>query len=354
MVRQKNKQRNREGAATMEAARGALDNGRPDVALALIAQISGFYVENLITLMGVLALHASDSINGIAYTLFTQHLSRCSQSRELVHAVLWARNPKRCASLPEAVRSLMDDRRRELEPEWNGVWENLGSQDWVNAMRYSTMRPEEAYNIATCITAAKNALGNDVLPWLQRYANLGGNTKHPAYLTVYLSHVVFLQTPPSEHIKKTLRLYTTVGDISKVRKFLRNITDPLYNRSGVKVHQSLSRYALLLYCGCDRLDHNIHDWTHIAKSALSFGHGVIQRIALRALVTMERTQQAQEVFDRLTAIHGTLRVTDNAKVDVGLVPITNSIWHSVYLQLPIDADARRIMISYARYETNNG
>jgi len=81
------------------------------------------------------------------------------------------------------------------------------------------------------------------------------------------------------------------------------------------------------------------------------GNDTIERIAQRGLASVERTPPMQRVLDELTIRHGQMRVTGSAKGDIGA--ISNPIWQSVYKLLPIDANARRILISYSRLETEN-
>ena len=147
-----------------------------------------------------------------------------------------------------------------------------------------------------------------------------------------------------------LRKYAEVGRFWEVRAFLRHITPIERSKKGKDPSWALAKYALLIYCGWERLEHEVEDWVHIAKSALYLRHVMIQRIAQRGLAAMVRTPSAHQVFEELTAIHGQIRVTDDAKGDVG--PRGNPIWQSVYHQLPIDANARKILIEYSRSEAN--
>ena len=87
---------------------------------------------------------------------------------------------------------------------------------------------------------------------------------------------------------------------------------------------------------------------NIAKSAIYLKHSMLQRIAQRGLAGVQRTQSEHRVLEELNAINGEIRVTASSKEDIG--PRGNPIWQSVYHQLPIDGNARKILIVYSNAE----
>ncbi len=140
-----------------------------------------------------------------------------------------------------------------------------------------------------------------------------------------------------------------MGKVGEVRKFLRNIAPVRDNHIGRPPNWELSRYALLLYCGCERLEHTVEDWVHISDSATYLDLPLIERIVQRILAGLVGTPAAKKAFDRLTMRRGVIEVTSREIEDTGLRG--NPIWKMIQTLVPVDADARRLLFAYAHYET---
>jgi hypothetical protein len=327
------------------AARVALDDNRPGDALSLVERASGFQSKNLITILGVFCTHPTEQVRVWAFTLLRKNLAECSDPTQLVQAAFWLRNPKRSYFLPEELNQLIDGRRKELEPVWDGMWQNPGLNEANVALTILTKRPEEILNIDDCIIAASQA--RNWYPWLARYRALGGSPENPKYLKLWVKKFASQNRTVPPKVKKQLQRFCEIGLTEEVRAFLRSITPSHKSKKseGRNLNPELAKYALLIYCGCERLELGVEDWVHIAKSALYLKHSMIQRIAQRGLAVLQRPPSAHQVFEELRVINGDIPITNSAKEDIGLRG--NPIWQSVYHLLPVDANARRILVAYS-------
>lgn len=328
----------------VDVAREALDEGRPIDALSLIERVSDFFQQNLITIMGVFCCNPTEELKRWALILFKDNLAKCSKSGALLPAANWVRNPKRSWFLPREFKQLIDDRRRIIEPDWDGTWDNSGIKGTPELLN-KEICPEKIVDLEICLGIAGHA--SNANPWLSRYLALGGSDENSKYLKIMIAKVAtFRGQEPSSELKRMLRRYCEVGNVFEIKKFLRHITPAKKSRAGL--NKKLSRYALLVYCSCERLEHDAEDWMHIAKSASYLKHKMIQRIAQRGLAGLERTPSVHKFFKELEAINGEIYVTNNAKEDIGLKG--NPIWQSVYNLLPVNGNAVKILLSYSKYE----
>lgn len=341
------KRLNAQQSLLVTAARKAVDEDRPIDALSLLERISGYWSQNMITIMSIFCSHPTSDLRRWAQDLFIKHLDRCTRATDLLPAALWVRNPKREAWLPREFIRAIDEKRKVLEPDWDGSWNNKGYEgSRVTLTLVKDKQPWEVFDPDLCLTAASQS--PDWESWLTRYRALGGSTEDHRYLKIRIAIAVRRWERPSSELKKMLRLYSEVAPIHEARKFLRNITPIRKSLGNPRPNFPLCRHALLVYCSCERLNHNIDDWVHIAQSAMYFKLTIIQRIAQRGLGGLERPPLVQQVFDELVAINGHIPVTRSPRNDVGIT--RNPIWQSVYRLLPIDANARRILISYSKLE----
>jgi hypothetical protein len=338
--------RNQQQMALINAAREALDRGRPIDALSLAERVSGFWHNNLVTIMGVFCTHPTEETQRRALTLFRRKLAECSRSSDLVHPALWVRNPKR-SWLPAELKQEIDNRRRSLEPNWDGIWHDpgLGESNKVLSAKASKS-PEQVFDPDLCLSIAGQTQNWN--PWFARYRALGGSLENPKYLRVWIGRTARRGREPTPEVKAMLRKYAEVGNFGEVRALLRHITPVRRSLKGKDPNWALAKYELLVYCGWERLEHDVEDWVHIARSALYLRHAMIQRIAQRGLAGIVRTPTAHQIFEELTAMHGQMRITGDAKEDIG--PRGNPIWQSIYPLLPIDGNARKILIEYSRSE----
>lgn len=331
----------------VNTARKALDEGRIIDALSLVERVSDFWPQNLITIMGVFCSRPTDEMKKWAFSLLKKHLEQCSRSINLVGAALWVRNPKRSLWLPDELKQSIDDRRRALEPDWDGVWQDPGLDGArVFALLSKEGCPEKVFDKGICLIVAGQS--SDWRSWMSRYLVLGGSAENPKYMKVRIAKAVESWEKPSLELKKMLRRYCEIGNVCEVRAFLRNITPTRKSRKGKNPNKGLAMDTLLAYCSWERLEHEVEDWVHIAKSSLYLKHNMIQRIAQRGLAGLERPPSAHQIFEKLVAINGEIRVTNDAKSDIG--PAGNPIWQSVYRLLPINGNARKILLSYSKYE----
>lgn len=331
-------------ATMITAARKAMDDDSPFEALKLAERVTDFSTANLITIMSVFCAHPTIHLKNRAFVILRRQLARCSRPIELIPAALWIRNPKRSYFLPKDLQELIDKRRRELESDWNGIWENPGMKGSVAL--YKRKSPQEVYDPDDCLTVASQA--RDWNPWLMRYLALGGNANDTRYLKIRIA--IAASTRPkklSSEVKRAIWQYCENASAGNIRKLLRSIT-PTKETHERRLSPLLARYALLSYCSCEKLEYDAEDWVHIALSSNYLKLPKIRRIAQRGLASAERTPSAQRMLEELIAIDGEIRVTGNAKEDIGFGG--NPIWQSVYKLLPIDANARKILMSYARFE----
>jgi len=341
------KDRNKQQKILVDSARKAMDEGRVIEALSLIERIPNFWTGNIITIMITFCTHPTDDEKMWAYALLRKHLKKCSDAAGLVSAALWVDNPKRSRWLPIELKQLIDGRRRYLEPDWNGIWDNQSAKSIPQ--QYSSNKhicPDEISNSDACLDLANQT--SSWKPWIKRYLDLGGSTENPKYLKAMLSRAASKREGLSFKTKKMFHQYSKIEKAAKLRSFLRHITPARKSRKGYDINEDVAKYALLIYCSCERLEHGIDDWIHIAQSSLYLKHVTIQKIAQRGLAGSERTFSAHNLFEKLKAIHGDCAVTSDAKKDVGIKG--NPIWDSAYKFLPIDGNAVKILLSYSKYE----
>ena len=333
-----------------QAARTALNQGDSVTALSLTRKVGIFLPDNLITIMSVFCTHPTQDMRYRALALFKHQLMQCTNTSGLLSLALWVRNSKREFFLPVELKQLIDERRLTLEPHWDGVWGNPGfesAQKTLNTFR--GLHPTEVHDPETCLNAAAQRKDDEDL-WLIRYLSLGGNPENPKYLKIKVAKVFASPSEkPTKASRQALRRYSEVAPSGEVRRFFRKLT-PLKNSYKKSCNKHMGRYALFLYCNCERIILVPEDWVHIAYSALCLKEVVVQRIAQRTLASLNRTSKAQSIFEKLSAIHGPIQVTNSPLTDIG--PGGNPIWQSVYNLLPIDANARRILFSYAEAELN--
>lgn len=343
-----NRLRRQQEQIIVNAARRALDNGHPaEDVLSLIERVTSFWQQNLISLLSIIVYQSRDEqVRRRALVLFQKHLGLCTDAVQLAQIAFWIRNPKRVWQVPMELQESVDGRRKALEPGWDGVWYDPGLGSSNLFLEITSKRPEEVFNTEACLVAMSQVRNWN--PWIARYRALGGSIEDPKYLKIWVARTVARRKEPTSQVKEMLKKYCEVDEIVTVRAFLRHITPTREGLKGRDPNWAMAKYALLVYCGLERLEHDTDDWVHIAKSALYLRHRIIQRIAQRSLAGMERTPGAHRVFEDLNSINGEIRVTADVKRDIG--PGGNPIWQSVYHQLPIDSNARRILIMYSRRE----
>jgi len=224
MNNEEKKLQRQQDQARVDAARKALDEGNAKKALSFLDEVSECWSQNLITLMGVVGFH-SEKVNlaNRATSLFYQHLKLCTNVKILSGPALWLRNPKRARSIPLEFKLAIDNRRRQLQPDWDGVWldPGLGSSNKIPIIL--TKQPNEVFDAKLCLGAAEQAKNWD--PWIQRYQALGGDCSDPKYFKFWAAKIVSAEhKKPSPKHKAMLKKFAASGDISEVRSFLRNIT----------------------------------------------------------------------------------------------------------------------------------
>ncbi len=327
-------------------ARKALNNAQPLEALVLIERLTEFWSQSLIVIMGTLEHDLPPEKRSWAMELLRREINRTTSATQLEPAALWARNPKR-AWLPKSIRTMLDSHRRSFEPDWDGVWDDPGREGAnKNLVRFASQCPDEVFDRDVCLMAANQSSQSEL--WLDRFLALGGSREDPQYLKTRVAKDIARGHPISQSARADFRLYTERAKVSDVRRFLKTLTTPRHDVAAKSVHKTTRAYALLLYCSCERLEHDAEDWLHIAHGALHQRNSVIQRVAQRGLATVTRSPTAQRVFEHLVELHGTVRVTKHAKDDI--VIRGNPIWDELCTRLPVDANARSILIAYSKHE----
>lgn len=339
------------------SARKALDRNNPVLALTIIEQIPVFLPLNLTTVMAIISFQAKGKdLRARAMSLFHAYLSLCTNPNALQEAGIWVRRSIRCRFIPDELVDCIDARRIELDPDWDGIWRDTsvvgsiaGSKD-MEAQRQ--MKPEEVEDTEVCLNIASQT--GRWFKWMDRYIELGGDPQNPKYLKIWVSKGVSRDKKPSQIMIKMLKLFVEFGHISEVRAFLRHIT-PVDRPHGKKVPNSeMAKYALLLYCGCKRLEHAVDDWVHISESASYLGLPIIERIVQRILGGLVGTPAARKAFDRLTLRQGKIEVTSHQIDDIGQrgSPIRD-ILDAYVSDVGADAAASDIMVAYSQYMTRN-
>lgn len=316
--------------------------------MVLLKRLKNFCEPSLIVILSVFCTRPSKHIMVQAIALLKKQLALCSNPNELTNAALYLRSPKRYF-LPKSLAQMVDDTRRTLDPTWGGVWENGGLRGVVN---FQSQTPKNTFDQESCLNAASQV--SDALPWLRRYLSLGGSPKNPKYLRIRIAKAFSNRSGHvlDTEIKKCVNLYCQVESVHAVRKLLRSITPVSTYYVLTDASKRLARFALLVYCGCEKLDHNLEDLVHLGLSSLYLEHSMVQKIIQRALATSHRTPDAQKVFERLVSVNGDIHVTMSAKEDIA-ARVSNPIWQSVYKLLPVDANAKSILISYSRFEVEH-
>jgi len=331
----------------MDLARRAMDEGDHEAALNMVQRATRCWEHCFVTLLSIVVFGKQDEHKQVATELYIQQLQWCQNINSLRGTALWMRNPVRAYLIPPHHSNALDERRKALEPGWNGVWEEFGRTGSQVAIAITKKNPREVKTPEECLIAISNA--GDWIPWYKRYRELGGDTNDPKFLKVWVAKAAIKKSGrPKEFVIKALRDFTHTASIVEVRKFLRKLTPSTEYLGKKKLNRNLSRHALLLYCECDRLEHTQEDWVHIAESAMYLQLPDIERMVQRILAESERDIEAQAMFEKLVERNGVIQVTNDVLRDIGLRG--NPIWNSPCTRTPVNGDARRILKRYSSYE----
>jgi hypothetical protein len=331
-------------------ARIALDRGNPSEAVALIEQIINFLPQNLITLMSVITFHSEEvRLVTRATALFHRSIALCTNVNSLLGAALWAKNPNRARVIPQRIKETINQHRRTLEPGWDGVWHDGGIGPANKTLNLLKKDPSEVFDPEDCLTAATQA--SDWGPWLSRYHGLGGSSDNLRFIKFWVAKTVKGKRPPTYYDKQMLKKFAARGPVPEVRSFLRNITPTRRGLKGKNPNEKMAHFALFLYCECERLEHTIEDWVHIAKSAIHLNQRIVARIVQRVLAEMELPAEAKEVFVELERVHGPLPVTKSAREDLGYQ--YEPKLRELSARLPAQGSPYSILYAYARQEIDD-
>ena len=326
-------------------AREALNNGQVEVCLELLARSQVFLDNNLVCVLGVFCTRPNDSQRIRAQRLVLRFLQWTEDPKRLDPVAQWLLNPKRNWLSPELLR-LVEIRRRELEPSWNGIWGNGGRIGQQKVRELFKKNPRSIFDPEECLIVASQV--SDFNPWLQRFLTLGGDPKDPKYLKIRISKAALKIQPPTARLKEMLQDYCATEKINDLRRFLRNLTPTKSVLAWQGVGRKWSRLALLTYCTAERIPLVEADWVHIARCSLILPHTIVQRLAYSGLAAVERSASGQQLFEQLQAIHGYMPVVNQPMERTGR--IYNSYWEQAHALAPVDANARSILISYVRAE----
>lgn len=332
---------NKQRDALSRAARDALDDGRPIDALALIERLPSIDSADLVTVMEAIEQDPPKHVATWAQKVFEKLLAQTVDVNQLTPGACWVYSNKR-RKFPREILDAINARRRKLDPEWNGVWHDSG-RDGAERIRdtFAGKQPAEVFDTAVCLNAANQS--NDAEPWLARYRELGGDVDAVLYLKTKISRAVHRKVPIPGEAYADLRRLCAVGPPHEVKRFLRNMVGRK-RVSGIDI--SFRSFALLMYCSFERVEHTVDDWVFIAESALLLRKRTLQCLAQRGLATCERTPTAQRIFEELIRRVGEVYVTQSARDDVRLQG--NPIWDDIYVRIPVDANARSVLISYSQ------
>ncbi len=352
MKSEEEKLREQRETALAAVARKALDKGKVEEALSVIGKISGYRAENLITLLGIIGFNCEQgSWMARASRLFDHQLRQCSQPQTLVQVAQWIRNPVRSRSIPPQFKDAVDNRRKKLEPRWDGHWENPGVAPSNKALEISKKRPEEVFDPKECLIAAGQC-GNSWGHWIHRYETLGGNTEDPIYLKMVVSKAVNHNVESTARIKGLLRKFVSKGKAATVRSFLRNITPTHGAAEGTDPSLEMARYALPLYCQWNYWTHTMEDWMHIAESALYLDQFVITRLLQHILLCEGgMSEQGEEILQRLNRRNGVVDILCSVREDKDL--FLDPVWEIVYSSVHTNADAKKILAAYCKQKIDS-
>lgn len=343
----------RQSSALAALAKDFLLDRKFAESLAVAARVPMPNEGNLSTIAMASLKSFDEDIHRNAVRIFENQLMLFTRSVAFAHMWWWVSKRKRSSPNLEHFAALLCKRRLQLEPNWDGVWDNpYQHQNDILRELVGTARVEEVTDPDLCLKIAAQVRKNQVPKWVQRYFDTGGRADNPQYLKFQIakSYVHDRNVVP-EDVKKALRGYVATAPVSEVRKFLRSMT-PRRRGSGVlEPNKVLGRYALLVYSSCERINHTTEDWVHIAQSSLYCEHVQLQRIAQRGLAGCRRDTVAQNIFAELTRLHGEIRVTVDPRQDIGARG--NPIWSRIYHAIPVNADARRILVSYSSAEIHD-
>jgi hypothetical protein len=314
--------------------------------LAVMARIPLFLGEMPITIMTVYVQCDDAALRAAAIDSFKKCLQLCTREVMLTSSVMWVLKRKSSAPDLEVFESLLNERRKHIQPDWDGVWDivSVHAND-VLAQVVRDALPEHVHDPETCLKVATQKRRKDIQAWVDRYFELGGSSTTPSYLKFVVGRASAYGIEPTDEVRRALQMYSSAAPIEEVRKFLRKIAPTRRGTSVMPPNTQLGRYALLVYASCERIRHDCEDWTHIAKSALYCRHVEMQRIAQRGLAGCRRDTIAQNIFLELTRLHGEIAVTANTKQDIRIRG--NPVWDRVYHLIPVNADARKILIVYS-------
>lgn len=327
-----------------DVARKTLDEGNPINALELVSKISSFRPSALITLMIIALVKQDDSdVCREALRLFWEQVNQCPKVTTLIPAALWLQHPRGTFLSPGFSQALAA-RRRQLEPGWNGTWENPGLAQ-AAILELKDKHPDQVHDTGVCLALA--AQSGCWQKWMKRYEDLGGNTDDPKYLKIYISKFFSsakLKLPPE--VKQKLRRYVEVVEEKSARAFLRRLTPTRPSLKGRKFNRSLAQSAMFVFVSSSNLRLDPEDWVHVAAAAFHVGDENIQRIILRTLFEMDRTPAMQTVFEQLIKLHGLPNPRITALEELRY-RIYNPIWEQLIASTPVDANARMILARYS-------
>lgn len=342
--------RKQQEQASALAARRALDEDNPTKALLLAAQVTEFWPQNIVTLLAIIGFHSQDhSLVRQAQTLFATQLKLCTNAKSLVQIGVWMDNPRRKKSLPDYLRTALDTQRKMLEPDWDGKWVDPGLASSNKALTIINKHPSEVHDPIDCLIAASQVGNWD--PWIRRYDELNGSHEDPRYLKLMVAKFVPSAERPSYRIKDLLKKFTRTASAPEVRRFLRSITPTRATAGEKSPNPYLAYYALFLYCECERLEHTVMDWVHVAESALFLDHYTVARAVQRILAEAELDPAAELVYARLVQKNGQIQRSLSPLADIG--PRGSPIWQSIYHRIPVNTDAAKILSSYSRRELDS-
>lgn len=282
--------RRQEGALAIVAQQFASEGQFPE-ALELVRRSEGFNVENLNTLMKVWREAEDEAIRSQAAELFESYLARVPDAKYLAIVQEHALNPSH-AALPSSFIEGIRRRRKELDPEWDGVMEPFRA-----FMRRLYKKPVESIEESdTALTlAAASAEPQSAEAYFKRYLELGGDPENPRYLRIRLNKILRGEDTSGTPEEYLPRLMKRVG-AQEFQRWVRSNTKR--GLEGYKTEE-FARTVLAFYVSSYPLLSDF-EWLFITDRALDLSDYELRRICFEYWKARPRDEQAQRLFETLS------------------------------------------------------
>lgn len=313
--------------------------------LKLLERFENFFSTNLVTLVKIYAFTLDEEIKAKAILLFIQYTQKADTVNKLLNIAGYLTS-LRCASLDKVFLNTVSIRRFALEPGWNGEWVASSINGQVKMGLIINKKPHEVHDPDVCLDMAAQIKDHSL--WIVRYFEIGGQENNPKYLKILIGFWATRNNAPPKNIKKALVRYIEIVNELEARRYLRNLTKLKTSKKRCVANMYIINMALHFYGSTKKFVLAEDDWVHIGKCSISLQNEVVQKLVLRNLAMIKRAPSTQLLFDELIKMHGFPNLKLGIQEDARIA--NNPVWDNIFLRLPVNADARRILMDYSGEE----